>query len=587
MRFSYRGSLYASFLITVTVPIILAYILFQTFLRETARGEFYSQAERVARGVTEEIQHRSRSLLHLAAIYAKDRFILSAAASRDRAVMEQRLSELYRYSNLDLLEVGDSNGYVLARGHRPQEYGEQKSSQLIIKNALKGREDADIEYGASGIALRAVAPILATPDKPTGTLMTGVLLNRDFFDIYKTITGFDIALFAGDTLIAGTFLNAPSVASTLPRYNPHDGPQLTKAVFRLNNAEMWGVAIPVYHMSGTPLGSLLLWKERDVILKPLRVNQLTLALSFIVACIFAAVLAVFLSRNFSSPLKKMLPVMDRVSRGHMDASMPDLRWKEFHELSRHFQNMVGELKNSQDKIMHTQQQLIVAAKFAVLGQVTAELAHEVRNPLNSMEITLRLLKEEVGEGHFPAHGIIEKIECVHSEIKRLDQTIRDFVEAGGSIALKKTRSDLTEEVRAVLALAAPQVEMLGIGIELDLGVALPAEVDRNRFRQAVLNLLLNACQSMRPGGRLTIKGIRSGDRVVIAIRDTGMGMGREEKARLLDFPFTTKPGGMGCGLPYVMRIVQAHGGEFDMDSEEGAGTTVRISLPAARGGGDA
>jgi len=576
MRLSYRVSLYASFLITVAVPILLSFIFFQTFLRETARNEFYSQTERVAHGVTEEIKRRSESLLLLAGNYAKDRLILSAAASRDRVLLEERLSELYRYSNLDLLEVGDSNGYVLARGHRPMEYGEQKSSQLIIKNALKGRQDADIEYGASGIALRAVAPIFSTPGKPTGTLMTGVLLNRDFFDIYKTITGFDIALFEGDTLIASTWLNAAGVASKLPRHNPKDSPQLARVIFKLNRGEMWGVSIPVYHMSGSPLGSLLLWRERNAILKPLRVNQLTLALSFIVTCILAAILAVFLSRNFSSPLKKMLPVMDLVSRGEMATPIPDLRWKEFQELSRHFRNMVSELKKSQDKIMRTQQQLLVAAKFAILGQVTAELAHEVRNPLNSMEITLRLLKEEIKEGRQHTPAIAERIECLHAEIKRLDQTIRDFVEAGGSITLRKSSSNLAEETRAVLALAKPQIEMLGIALKVYLDDELSVDIDRNRFHQAVLNILLNACQSMKPGGTLSIEGERVGARAVLTIRDTGVGMTKEEKSRIFDFPFTTKSDGTGCGLPYVLRIIQAHGGEFDIDSEPGAGTTVRI-----------
>ena len=389
------------------------------------------------------------------------------------------------YSNLDLLEVGDSSGHVMAKAHRPQEHGESKSSQLIIRNALEGRQDADIEYGASGIALRAVAPILAVRGAPVGTLMTGVLLNRDFFDTYKTITGFDIAFFEGDTLIASTFPRALQMTSSFPRAVSRDGPRLTGIVFALHGEEMWGVSNPLYHRNGSFFGSILLWRERAAVLKPLRANQLIITFSFLVTCAFASLLAVSLSRSFSSPLKKMLPVMDRVSKGEMDAEIPNLGWNEFQELSRHFQNMVAELKKSQDKIMRTQQQLIVAAKFAILGQVTAELAHEVRNPLNSMEITLRLLSEEVKEAPNPAPGILEKIECVRSEIKRLDQTIRDFVEAGGRIVLKRTGSDIAEEIRAVLALAAPQVEMLGIGIELDLQGTLPAAVDRNRFRQEI------------------------------------------------------------------------------------------------------
>jgi len=584
MRFSYRGSLYASFLITVTVPILLSFIFFQTFLRETARNEFYPQAERVAFGVTEEIKRRSESLLLLAKAYSKDRLITSAAASRDRALLEERLPELYKYSNLDLLEVGDSNGYVLARGHRPGEYGEQKLSQHIIKNALDGRLDADIEYGASGIALRAVAPILSPQGKPLGTLMTGVLLNRDFFDIYKTITGFDFALFEGDKLLASTCLNTTRLSPHLPPGKPKGSPLPARAAFMLGRSEMWGVSIPVYHISGSLFGSLLLWKDRDTILKPLRVNQLTLALSFLMTCILATVLAVFLSRNFSSPLKKMLPVMDRVSRGEMDMSIPHSRWKEFQELSQHFQNMVSELRKSQDKIMRTQQRLIVTAKFAILGQVTAELAHEVRNPLNSMEIALRLLKEELGEGRHHTPAIMVRIDCLHSEIKRLDQTIRDFIEAGGNITLRKTRSNLAEETHAVLTLARPQIEMLGIRLSVNLSDALWVTIDRNRFHQAVLNILLNACQAMKPGGTISIESTCAGDKATLVIRDTGVGMTGEEKDRIFDFPFTTKPEGTGCGLPYVLQIVQAHGGEFDLDSEPGVGTTVRISFPVDRKG---
>lgn len=580
MRFSYRASLYASFLITVAVPILLSFVFFQTFLKATARDEFYAQAERVARGVTEELLRRSEFLLRLAGTYSRDRRIAAAVAGRDREVLKERLAELYRYSTLDLLEVGDSEGGVMAKGHRPEEHGESKAMQFIIRNALKGRQDADIEYGASGIALRAVAPILSARGAPIGTLMTGVLLNRDFFDTYKTITGFDCALFGGDVLIASTCAVPADSASVLPPPAARGAPEVARMRFTLGRAEMWGVSIPVYHRSGALFGRLLLWRDRDAVLKPLRADQLTVAISLMVTCILAGVLAAFLSRNFSAPLKEILSRMDMVSRGKLEGGISTPRWKEFQELSRRFQEMVGELKKSQDEIMRAQRRLIVAAKFAVLGQVTAELAHEVRNPLNSMEITLRLLKEEVKEGPSGSTAIIDKIECVHSEIKRLDQTIRDFVEAGGSIALKKVGVDLGEEINAVLSLAAPQVEMLGIGIKTDLRGALRAEVDRNRFRQAVLNLLLNACQSMKPGGTLSIEGRRTGDRIVISISDTGVGMGREEKERIFDFPFTTKPDGTGCGLPYVMRIVQAHGGEFDVDSEEGVGTTVRITLPA-------
>jgi len=555
----------------VVVPILFSFIFFGRFLKKNAAAEFQNQAARAAVGVTEELRRRSDDLLRLAEEYSKDAAIISAAGNGDHRAAEDRLVELYRYSALDLMEVGDARGRVLARGHRPGDYGENKASQLIIRNALAGKAGADIEYGASGIALRAVSPIERPDGKPFATLMTGVLLNKDFFNIYKTVTGFDMALYENGVAIANTSRNV------LP-WKPPGAPREGNIVFPLAGLEMWGVYIPVYHMTGEFLGSLLAWKSRDEILRPLRLNQLTLTFTFGVALVLAVALAMFLSRNFSAPLKKLLPIMDRVSKGKMDIAIPESKWKEFQDLSMHFRDMLTELKVSQEKISKAQRQLVVAGKLAVLGQVTAELAHEVRNPLNCMEINVGLVKEMLGDGGCPPAEIKEKVEHVRSEIKRLKQTIREFVQAGENISLRLTPLHVQDEMRDILKLAAPQIELLGVRLRASFHEGDLIKIDKNRFHQAVLNVILNACQSMKPGGKLDIRTEDTGERASIIIKDTGVGIAPEEREKIFNFPFSGKSDGTGCGLAYVLKIMQAHKGDFDIESEPGAGTTVTLSF---------
>ncbi len=173
----------------------------------------------------------------------------------------------------------------------------------------------------------------------------------------------------------------------------------------------------------------------------------------------------------------------------------------------------------------------------------------------------------------------EKIERLCAEVGRLKQTVTDFVQAGGQITLRREPLDLARELRAILDLVKPQIDLLGIRLRVDLRNFPPISLDRNRFHQIILNILLNACQSMGPEGILAVRNEEAEGKQTVIVRDSGTGISREEKERIFDFPFTTKPDGTGCGLAYVLRVVQAHRGEFDLDSEPGVGTEVRISFP--------
>ncbi|MDP8235881.1 MAG: ATP-binding protein [Candidatus Erginobacter occultus] len=576
MRLRYQHSLYLSFLLIVVIPILAAFLLFKIFLKTAAESEFHAQAKKVARGISAEIDRRSTNLLALAGTFARNPRIISALEDGDRKLLENRLADLLPYSELDLLEGGGRQGVVLSRAHRPGEWGENKSGQTVIQNALRGLPGADIERGASGIALRAVAPVISRQGEIIGTIMTGVLLDDTFFETYKTITGFEIALFGGESLIAATSREPPSWTPGRPASSGDGGGDGESVSFLEEGDESWGCYIPIFHSAGEAFGGLLVWQTTRAIMRPLQLNRLTLTVTFVISLLLGVLLALFLSRNFSSPLKQMLPIMDQVSGGELQVGIPDFSWVEFQELAGHFRDMLAKLRKYREKVARTQQQLLFAGKMAVLGKVTAELAHEIRNPLNSIEINLRLLTDDLQAAGKPAG---QKIERLCSEVSRLKQTVTDFVQAGGRITLNKEALNLAGEIRAILELARPQIELLGIRLQTDLRDLPPVAVDRNRFHQIIFNIILNACQSMGPEGILSIDNEEYGDNQMVIIRDTGGGISPEEKEEIFDFPFTTKADGTGCGLAYVLRVVQAHHGEFDLDSEPGAGTEVRISFP--------
>ncbi len=356
MRLHYQLSLYLSFLLIVVVPILASFLLFKAFLKATAESEFYAQADKVARGITAEIGRRSETLLSLAQTYARNPGIVGSLEAGDRALLEGRLGDLFPYSDLDLLEAGDARGLVLARAHRPGDWGEDKTGQVIIRNALRGSPGADIEKGASGLALRAVSPVVSLRGDTVGTLMTGVLLDEGFFRTYKTITGFELALFGGEFLIASTTQEPPHWSPSVLASSAVGPGGVARVTFSGGHEESWGVYIPVYHATGEAFGGLLLWQGIGAILRPIKVNRLTLTFTFVISLLMAVLFTVFLSRNFSSPLKQMLPIMDRVSRGEITVLIPDFSWVEFQELAGHFRNMLSELRKSQEKVARTQRQ---------------------------------------------------------------------------------------------------------------------------------------------------------------------------------------------------------------------------------------
>jgi len=233
-----------------------------------------------------------------------------------------------------------------------------------------------------------------------------------------------------------------------------------------------------------------------------------------------------------------------------------------------------------DSLDRLDSELEVSERMAALGRVTAGVAHEVKNPLNSMRLWLENLRESLPSDPEAANTAVKVLD---TEIDRLDRVVKRFLDFTKPVELHLEDTALSELVGGVLATARPQIERAGVRAAVEQPDTLPpVRVDRALMQQALMNLVLNACEAMPRGGTLTITLRRKGEFAEIRVADTGHGIPPEHRRRIFELFFTTRPSGSGLGLATAFRIMQLHSGSIDFESEAGRGTTFLLELPLAR-----
>ena len=225
-------------------------------------------------------------------------------------------------------------------------------------------------------------------------------------------------------------------------------------------------------------------------------------------------------------------------------------------------------------------QLQVSERLAALGRITAGVAHEVKNPLNSMRLWLENLKASLPEGdELPQQAV----RVLDSEIDRLDTVVKRFLDFTRPPEMHQEETNLKDLLGELLAIERPRMDKANVKVEARFAADVPPVlVDRQLLKQALINLFVNAVDAMPGGGRLTVLLERRGEMADIEIEDTGRGIAPEHRQRIFQLFFTTRPGGSGIGLASAFRTVQLLNGSIDFKSEVGHGTTFRIELPLAR-----
>jgi two-component system, sporulation sensor kinase E len=224
---------------------------------------------------------------------------------------------------------------------------------------------------------------------------------------------------------------------------------------------------------------------------------------------------------------------------------------------------------------------IESERLNALTMMAAGVAHEIGNPLNSLNIHLQLLERKLKKADADIYGQVkEQINVARSEIQRLDFIIEQFLRAIRPAKPVFELADLNKVIESAVNFLAPELNDRRIKTRLQLHDSLPLlRLDPNQLKQAFYNLIKNAVQAMGTGGSLTIRSDLSEYDAVVTFEDTGRGMSPETVAAMHEAWFTTRKTGVGLGMLIVRRIMREHGGELRIDSSEGKGTRITLTLP--------
>ncbi len=221
-----------------------------------------------------------------------------------------------------------------------------------------------------------------------------------------------------------------------------------------------------------------------------------------------------------------------------------------------------------------------AENLASLTNLTAGVAHEIKNPLGAISIHIQLIQKALIASCTTSEHIDSYLNVINEEIARLNHIVVDFLFAVRPMDMRLRKGDINELIRELIAFVQPELEKNRIMVELSLSEAVPFFLyDERYIKQALLNLIKNAQAAMPTGGRLAVKTEVDGSFLYISCTDTGIGIPDENLEKIFDPYFTTTESGSGLGLTMTYKIIKEHQGELSLKSHEGEGTVFTIVLP--------
>jgi len=469
---------------------------------------------------------------------------------------------------LDVLSVAEPDGRVLSSAHLPGRAGDVDPELRGLFAAVPPGRAVPLLVSRAGPD--GVAPVVAfvswsaiAAEGPALRVAGGKAVGVDLALRLAALTGGAIAIRAPD---GGALADAAAPGA-------EDATPWRRLAARLGRIGGAGRAIPL-----GPPESPIARIEVSFASEGLARARVLVLLAFLGALaagtLGGAAVGRLLASRVTRPVEALQRAAARVAAGDLEARVGVAAAGEVGELVSAFDAMTEELARSRTRLAQ-------AERVAAWREVARRLAHEIKNPLTPIAMSVETLRDarEKGRGDF-GEIFDEGTRAIAEEVRRLKRIVDEFSRFARLPAPERVPAAAEDLVGSLLALFPEPPAGVSIGREIEPGLP-PVLADRDQVLQVLLNLARNALEAMPRGGRLGVSARRAGDAVAFTVSDTGPGIPPDDLARVFEPYFTTKEGGTGLGLAIAHRIAEEHGGKLEAVSRPGQGAAFTLTLPAA------
>jgi two-component system, NtrC family, sensor kinase len=564
---------------------------------------------------------------HLASLpYLKD-----AILSGNRALLINKMQEVSRELNIDIMNITAPDGTVIVRSRNPQVTGDSVGDDIFIRfiqtNGIscsgsdimsgdhllrEGKDLADQAYipfvptamsrsvssrnEDRGMVIKAAAPIVYD-GKIIAIIYGAKLLNKNYeiVDQIKRLVFKDekfegqeygtVTVFLEDMRIStNVLMNRTRAIGTKVSEEVYDrvftqGRLWLDKAFVVNN---WYIAAysPVYNIRSEVIGILYVGILEGRFEQIKKETVIFFLIILLVTLQIGILIYIYLIHNILNPIRYLVNASNEIAEGNYNIKIPVETRDELGILCRTFNSMVSAIVERDTMLKEdTQRQISNSEKLASLGKLAAGIAHEINNPLTGVLTYSSILLEELKETEYK-----EDLDIIVGETLRCRKIVREILNFARETRIEKEIVSINQVISETLSILEKHVAFHNINIIKKFGDDLPAiNIDINQIKSVINNLALNAADAMGDSGTLTITTAlgEDGGSVMITIGDTGCGIPEENLIKIFDPFFTTKETGKGTGLGLSVTygIIKRHNGQITVNSTVGAGTVFTITLP--------
>ncbi len=540
--------------------------------------------------------------------------VSGAIDTRDRESLQATFEGIAINNNIEMIAAIDDQGKgIITLTYDPEaggtEFftGDDYSTFGWVQSVLSGQYDevgdkfAGLMDTQMGKFIFTIAPVRDADEKIVGALLTGSKIDT-LLDELKLQALADILILDPEGSLVTTTLAEPEGGYGILEI---DGESLGDAGLTSLNREMelYGRDYEVLY---TPLmirdaeaGFIGVVTSSEYIATALTTNRNTFSLIFTLGTGAVIVLGYLLAQHVARPILQLRSMSQAVAGGDLERSSGLKRTDEIGELANAFDIMTlrlrerteeaarlykeaiqraKELEEMNARLQATQAQLIQSEKLASVGQLTAGIVHDVKNPL----AVIKGLAEELSEEGDLDEFTVEGLETIRDSASKANTIVTDLLKFARQSTPEMQTRDMRTTLESVFRLTEYLMRKGNVTLVPDLPrTSVMATYDPQQIEQVLINLVTNAVQAMPDGGTLDVSLKEDDDNLVITMRDSGVGIPEENVVRIFDPFFTTKPEGEGTGLGLSVSygIVSRHRGRIDVESDVGIGTTFTVSLP--------